>query len=380
MPDKALSLDEPRGIILAPERAGNSRKAAAGMGKTMNDVARIAGVSQATVSRVINNRQDVSDELANQVHAAMRQLNYKPTGRQNKRALSSKKRVGGLVALLQFDEYHMAHIDVLMRAMHEIEAALADHGIGFATARATTLDRLPACFTNGQIMGILLDGVEPNREIMEAISTIPHIWLSSYRDDSGDHALVGNAQVSQMAARYLVERGHRRIAYMAACGRFPVMQARAEAFQFAVQRHKAEVSLFIDPQTPEEPKNSYLPLPKLELLLERLVDQMLAHKKPITGLFVPHDMMTASIYHILGRRGVRPGFDIEIISCGNQMSCLTGLYPRPATIDVGSELVGRHAVEQLLRSIEHPEESSRIRLIVEPVLIPGDAVQCERLG
>lgn len=351
------------------------------MGKTMVDVARAAGVSQATVSRVINNPQEVSEDLVRQVHEAMSKLNYRPPTRHQRKAQARvKKRHAGLVALLQFDDYHLAHADVLVRALHGIEEALAEYGIGFVLARATHPEELPSCFGNGQIMGVLLDGVEPNRAIMEQIRAIPHIWLSSYRDEQGDHALVGNAAISRMAARYLAKRGHRHVGFVSCCGSFPVVQARAEAFRFAAAGMQLEAELFVDERMPDARNNSYLPLEKLEALLEAQVERMLAARPRITGLFVPHDLMTARMYRILQRRGVVAGRDVEIISCGNQMSALAGLYPCPATIDVGSEIIGRHAVEQLLRHIEHPGETSRVRLVVEPVLIPGDPVDPPKFG
>jgi DNA-binding LacI/PurR family transcriptional regulator len=68
-----------------------------------------------------------------------------------------------------------------------------------------------------------------------------------------------------------------------------------------------------------------------------------------------------------------PGRDIDVISCNNEMSYLVGLDPRPATIDIGAETIGRRSVEQLLRRIKHPEELRQVQIAVTPMLVEGSA-------
>ena len=48
------------------------------MGATLNDIAKKVGVSQSTVSRVINGTAPISDEMKNKVYKAMKELNYHP--------------------------------------------------------------------------------------------------------------------------------------------------------------------------------------------------------------------------------------------------------------------------------------------------------------
>ena len=51
------------------------------MGATLNDIAKKVGVSQSTVSRVINGTAPISDEMKNKVYKAMKELNYHPNAR-----------------------------------------------------------------------------------------------------------------------------------------------------------------------------------------------------------------------------------------------------------------------------------------------------------
>src|SRR6185369_16972284 len=62
------------------------------------------------------------------------------------------------------------------------------------------------------------------------------------------------------------------------------------------------------------------------------------------GLFVSQDAEAIGLYPMLVQRGIRPGTDVQIISCNNEQSGLAMLSPRPATIDLGTEQIGRWAV------------------------------------
>ena len=62
-----------------------------------------------------------------------------------------------------------------------------------------------------------------------------------------------------------------------------------------------------------------------------------------------------------------------MVTCNQGEGYLTGLYPRPATIDLGPELLARFALEQLMAEISgEAEKGKRISVIINPRLIPGD--------
>ncbi|MBF0245866.1 MAG: LacI family DNA-binding transcriptional regulator, partial [Planctomycetes bacterium] len=103
----------------------------------------------------------------------------------------------------------------------------------------------------------------------------------------------------------------------------------------------------------------------IEYLVERLAQ---CRPKP-DGLFIPYDFATALAYPVLQKAGIIPGEDIQVISVNNEESCLAGLKPRPATIDIQMESMSRHAVELLLWKVAHPEEASRTQVVVEPELV-----------
>ncbi len=346
------------------------------MSVRMIDIARAAGVSQASVSRVVNNSPDVSEEVVRSVREAMVQLGYLPQPRRARSTAPSadngaETTDGGFIALLHFDEHHMGHADVLAAALRGIETALAARRMGLVVVRATDPDLLPDCLFDERVKGMLLDGVAPRPEVWRRVKTLPHVWLSSYHDEGGDHALVGNEVIGRMAARYLIERGHRDLAFLSVKDRFPAFRARGEGFRYAAEQNGATVTVFFGME-PDREAPVLLSLRETEERASPLLDRLLSSTPRPTGIFIPYDPTTAIVYRLLQKRRIEPGPRFDIISCGNQSSCLAGLMPRPATIDVGSELSGRQAVDQLLWKIAHPNEESRTRLSVEPLLVEGE--------
>src|SRR5690606_8298006 len=144
------------------------------------------------------------------------------------------------------DEHHMGHTDVLAAALRGIERTLAERDMGLVVVSALNADDLPACLFSGQVKGLLLDGVSPNRDVLRRLRSLPAVWLSSYHDEAGDHALMGNEVIGRIAARYLLDRGHRDLAFLSIKNTFSAFRARGEGFRFAAEQLGARVTMLTD--------------------------------------------------------------------------------------------------------------------------------------
>ncbi len=79
---------------------------------------------------------------------------------------------------------------------------------------------------------------------------------------------------------------------------------------------------------------------------ERAFKAMISPGK-ITGLFISADMYATPVYQVLYSMGIRPGKDIEIVSCDNNSYYLNGLHPKPQSIDIRMLDIGLRAAEML---------------------------------
>lgn len=337
------------------------------------EVAKSAGVSQATVSRVINSVRGVSAENVRLVRQAMAHLGYTPPPLERRPGRRPTPRAGtGLLGVILVDQLYRHTPGVLAAHLHGMEREAAEQGCAIAFADASDSAELPGLIQGNQLAGAVLLGSHACPAVLSALELIPWVWLSSHRDAGGDSVLAGNHEIAEMATQYLVGRGHKELAFISVMSDYPAYPARAEAFRDAARRVGASVDVLLDEPTAGGGAEVDLDLSVLRKRIDGLVAQFARLSPRPTGLFVPNDMMTALVYPALVACGLRPGKDVEIISCNNEEAYLAGLDPRPATIDIGAELMGRRSVEQLLRRMRRPDETRQVHIAVSPVLIqPG---------
>jgi DNA-binding LacI/PurR family transcriptional regulator len=269
--------------------------------------------------------------------------------------------------MLMLDDEAMLHAHFLQAVFRGVELAANAQGITASLIWATEPKQVPSILAQGQIDGVLLVGFRAGPELIRRLTRIPAVWLTSHEEPDTDAVLPGNEDVARMAVEYLLDRGHRRVAFMSAKNDDASYRQRGEVFRRCAESADAEVILL----TAQAPRSRGFrdTTAQIEKRLVDLVDQLLALQPKPTGLFVPADMMTALAYPLLAERGATPGGELEIISCDNEEPYLAGLTPRPATIDIGCQTRGQRAVEQLLWRLRHPEETHRVQLTIRPILV-----------
>ncbi len=339
---------------------------------TMNEVARRAGVSQATVSRVVNRNGYVSEEVARSVAEAMHELEYKPRGRKRSRASAAAPfSPNGLIALIMLDDTMESHPSLALAKLRGVEAAAANEGLTVAVARVDEAQPVPSVLKRKDLVGVLLWGVAADSRLKMHLGRLPLMWLSSHAEQEAQVILVGNEQAGQLAAKHLRDSGVRNPAFLCPPTRLRQCELRGNGFRYDFHLAGIE-SHVVTADCPDSQPFEQLDHAGQSQLVGRLVDRLLELQPRVDGVFIPDDQITCLVYKALLERGVHPGRDLVIVSCGNESVYLRGLTPRPTTIDLAPETTGRLAVEQLLRMIRQPEASKRTSMLVMPKLIPGE--------
>jgi LacI family transcriptional regulator len=337
---------------------------------TTIEIARLAGVSQATVSRVINRHPGVSDDNVHAVRTAMKRVQYTPRPRkwqfQQPTNLAAKN-----IAVLLLDESYANHSTLAVLKLQGVGRALREAGCNMIFGLVGSADDLPPLVAAGKVEGVLLWGQQAPRGLLSKLGKLPSVWLSSHAGEGSQSTLMGNEAVGRIAAEYLIERGCQRLALLNVSHELPSHRARGEGFQFAAHQAGLPVEVIAgDESSPPQPPR-WNPR-ELEPRVAELVDRLLVAAPRADGVFVPNDQLTAIVHRMLKARGVDLRNDLRMVSTGNDEPYLLGLDPRPATIDLGPELTGRCAVQQLLWKIKNPNETSRVQVTVEPKLVLGE--------
>lgn len=179
-------------------------------------VAKKAGVSQATVSRVINRRPGVSPDIAQAVKQAIRLLKYEPAPlerRPGRRVAPSRPRCKGIIAVVVLDQLHLYTTGIIAAHLNGIEAEAAAHSMTIALVSAAGRATLANALSGIAVEGLIVIGSTATPPVWRALKRYPHVWLGSYRDEDDCVAvLAGNHAIGRMAAQHLVRRGHARLA------------------------------------------------------------------------------------------------------------------------------------------------------------------------
>jgi len=338
---------------------------------TVKEIAERAGVSPSTVSRIISGRGGVAEEKREQVKAVLKQLAQKPDSR---RVSSLARNIGVLIPPhLELDQR------VILEKLEILARSLPPKWNLLLLSPEIVSYELESRYLRGELSGLILFGygVERN-DLGGALKQIPHIWMNSHRNaDQAKSILMGNELAGRLAARYLLEHRCRKTAVLVAESLNPGFSARIDGFRFEYFTNALSCRELALPFKLQRQKLEVCHDADLEAALTGLLD-----REPLVkydGIFSPEERLTPLLYRVCRKAGYArlP----LIISCNHTPEYLAGLYPRPASIDLGAQTVAEMALKELFRRIAGaPERADNIAVITTPQIVPGDPPIPRRRG
>lgn len=340
---------------------------------TIDDVAAEAGVSRSTVSLVLNDRQVLRAETVDNVRRAIGELGYVPAapGRR-KGGRDRKRRATNRIALLAPGIPRAAmNSAVYMDVLHGVEAGVREGGKSFQLAHLPPNEPCPTQIFSQKVDGVVVFGPVDER-FARRLNGSPCVQVMGIIDREGrwDHVTYDNGKLGQIAAEYLLARGHRHAAFI--CNsRKGFLLERGEVFKRVLQAAGGDSLDLFDELLQDETGAAIRVVPER---LQALLDQVTGDRCQVSGvtcLFLAADTLAPAVCTELQHRGLILGSDMDVVSCNNEQLLLNHLQPRPATIDIHAELIGRKAVEQLLWRISQPHQP-RVTMALEPELVEGE--------
>ncbi len=340
-------------------------------------VAKLAGVSIATVSRVINDMDNVRGETIDQVRAAMKQLDYTPprvkrgpkTGRR--RAPPQLLRLGKIAVLTLGDVQHWLTLPVMASVVSGIMRQARELSVWAVLDEMPDPRELSPIFRRNEVDGaIVFCGAGSNAaDLMYLHRHVPVVWVMGGEDAmvDVDHVSPDNSGVGRLAFDYLHNAGCKRFAFITDNPNWAIMRLRAQAFGNAARDAGRSVSNYLLNQNNVQ-REAYGGDVCVHDTLKELVQELARRLTEPTGLFVPTDRLLGELHPLLVQRRIWGSPNLRIVSCDNENERLSLLHPRPASIDIQGEETGRLAVRQLVQRLQRPEAPSA-RLHVAPRLV-----------
>jgi DNA-binding LacI/PurR family transcriptional regulator len=310
---------------------------------TIQDVARRAGVSYQTVSRVLNRRPDVAPDTRQRVQQVIAELGYQPSAIARS-LVSNRTRTLGLITA-DFSDYFFTQVIV------GAEAEARRHGYYFMLG---STERNPAdepeylrLLTERQVDGILFarpSTEDDNRHIVQLIHRgVPLVTTNYYvPGESLTVVDVDNVAGGRTATECLLSQGHRRIAMITGPARWKSVDQRSEGYRCALEA----AGVPFDPALLEQGDWS---LASGYEAMRRL----LARKVPFTALFAHNDQMAIGAMKALREVGLRIPHDVAIVGY-DDIPVAAYCDPPLTTMRQPMQQVGEVATRLLIEQIENP--------------------------
>ncbi len=318
---------------------------------TMEDVAKLAGVSRALVSLVFRDAPHVSAERRERVLDAAAQLNYRPNAAARALASHTNKTLG-----IMLQDLHDAYFAEVFEGI-AIEAESCGYRllIGTGGRRPDDEERTVESFLEYRVDGVILvSSMIDDTKLVGISQQVPTLVTGNYiRVPSIDTVNADNQRGAELVVNYLFELGHRRIIHIDG-GVDLSSRPRSEAYGHAME------FLGLTPQVIQGGYGEKGGADAAESILEM-------RRKP-TAIFAFNDRVALGAMDRLEQGGVTFPQEMSIVGYDNTQ--VSSLHPiNLTTVNQPREEIGRLAVATLIDRIDSHRQTS-VHHTLQPTLIP----------
>jgi DNA-binding LacI/PurR family transcriptional regulator len=307
---------------------------------TVTEVAAAAGVSAATVSRVLTGRVRVSTSARVQVHNAIARLGYV----RHRAPRQAQVRAQGytIAAVVCEPSARIFHDPFFSRLLSGAEEALTKLGVPLLimSANRGTVPVATPFLTTGGVSGVLLVSTHSHNPIAISLANSRSIVRSAGRPPDGiavPYADVDNRDGARQAVEHLLLRGRRHIATIAGPPDLPASADRLEGFRWAMEAAGISGPIAYGDFTSASGAHA--------------MGWLLNRAPRLDGVFVASDVMAAGALQTLRRAGRRVPEDVAVVGFDDAP---LAAYTQPAltTVRQPVEDLGAIAAELVIAGLE----------------------------
>jgi LacI family transcriptional regulator len=300
----------------------------------ISDVARLAGVSPATVSRVLNDNPTVSRDLVRRVQAAVEELDYEPN-----RAARNLRRRGSSVLALLVSDIDNPFFTALVRGVEEIALKL-----GFSVVLCNTDEDLTkesryiAVVLAEQVAGVIISPTSEHQTDLSPLLDrgVPVVAVDRLTAGHAvDTVVSDNVEGARLGIAHLLDNGYRRIAYIGGRAGVSTSRERAAGYRLGLRQAgiKPEPALVISGGYRRDGGHTAML-------------RLLAQPRPPDAVLVANHVMAIGALEALREAGRRVPDDVGLVSFDDPPWAAL-VSPPMSVIAQHDYEIGRHAAELL---------------------------------
>ena len=309
----------------------------------MADIARIAGVSTATVSRALNQSPLVNVETQKRVAEIAKSLNYTINVSAKNLRLQQNRTVA---VVLPYDATTRQDVSdpFFLTMLGSIADALTERGYDMLLSRldAAHLDRAGDLYSTGRVVGVILIGQWRHHDQLNELATrrIPFVvWGAQLPQQL--YCVVGgdNVEGGRLATEHLIAAGRRKIAFLGDTS-LPEVAQRYEGYGKALAAHAIKASPALN-----------VPVTFLADSARRAVQDLLARKVEFEAIFACSDLLAMNAISTLRGFDLRVPEDVAVVGY-DDIAMAAHCHPPLTTIRQPIDSGGRALVDALFATIE----------------------------
>ena len=324
---------------------------------TLEDVARVAGVSRATVSRVVNGIRNVDQDIQEAVRLAIEKIGYAPN--HAARSLVTR-RTGAIALVVSGAGGHVFGDPFFGRVVGGVVEFLRERGmhpllmlVDTDRSRENALTHLRQGGADGALL--VSTRADDPLPVMCAMARVPAVLFARPATSQPiSYVDVAHREGARLATRHLLDRGCRRLATITGPPDLPASQERLAGFRDELAEPAADVAGNFTMESGEQ-----------------AMEWLLATHPDVDGVFVANDLMAQGALGVLQSSGRRVPTDVAVVGFDDSSAALSA-RPKLTTVRQPVEEMGAAMAELLLAHVADPALPATAR-IFDPTLVIRDS-------
>lgn len=316
---------------------------------TISDIAKAAGVSNTTVSFVLNNKEGISQETRQRVLDVIKETNYKPT--MNSRRLYFQKSFT-IAVMFDAETYHadnLFYLDIAGTLLRQCAA----HNYSLVYSEYSCVDNnvsLPDNVLDRDVDGLIFLKDLPLALISKLQSLdIPFVVADAHSEyDTLYTVKVDYRLAAYNATNYLIQQGHRHIGFIGNMRHTAFYAQVFSGFQKALREHGLPLELSWCFEKIHDRDS-----------VEQNISQLLKEKQRPTAILCMEDILAIELIRFLHKSKVDVPEEISVIAIDN-IVLSNMIFPSLTTVAISKDQIGSHAVDILMNLINEKPTSSQI--------------------
>jgi LacI family transcriptional regulator len=323
---------------------------------TMNDVAKLAGVSQSTVSLIINSKPNINipNSTREKVWSAVRELGF----RANAMAQGLRSDRSGIIGFITDELVTTNFAGLIVKGAQD--AAWIQRKILMlvnlddrSDMAEETIEKMLEYRVEGIIYSTMYHHVV---KLPESIREIPTVLVNCYEEDHSLPSVVPDEfEGGRAATEILIQKGHRKIGFINNTKPIPATFGRLEGYRKALDEHNIvfDENLVVNINSSEQ--GGYLGTKKL-----------MEMPNPATAIFCYNDRTAMGAYSALNELNLKVPDDVAVMGFDNQDIIAANLRPALSTMELPHYQMGQWAIEYLTKTLRKKKKQDHVQHMIVP--------------